>query len=293
MHAMVDNDAAFLWETGAIRTPPRPDETARRLDPPEPSASPPGKQWVTFRDAHYATGIPVETLRKWARRRSVPSSIEQTEYGTRRMVSLGDVVERAHKLGRPLTPVPDEQHDQHEPAAAAEPNPEQAKTAPEPEPTSEPAAESGTEPEPGPAAEPETAAEPDVEPALPTVAPEGTVLVPIAAWDKMLIQLGNLHEAGQELAEAKERAAKAETEAKFLHERLREIRDTQPSTHRPIRHLPPRPRLRPRSRTPREDVALRLPRLEQAPQSLRAFDSGHRSAFVPHFEIGPPGRHLA
>jgi hypothetical protein len=152
------------------------------------------------------------------------------------MVSLGDVVERAHRLGRPLTPVPDEQRDQHEPGAAAvpgaaaEPNPEQAKSAPEPEPTSEPAAERATEPEPGPAAEPETAAEPDVEPALPTVAPEGTVLVPIAAWDKMLIQLGNLHEAGRELAEAKERAAKAETEAKFLRERLREVRDTQAAT---------------------------------------------------------------
>ena len=228
MHAMVDNDAAFLWETGAIRTPPRPDEPARRLDPPEPSASPPDKQWVTLRDAHYATGIPVETLRKWARRRSVPSSMEQTEYGTRRMISLGDVIERAQKLGRPLTPVPDDQRDQHEPATAAEPSPERAKTAPDPGPTPEPPAESKPEPEPVHAAVPETAAEPDVEPALPTAAPEGTVLVPIAAWDRMLIQLGNLHEAGQELAEAKERAAKAETEAKFLRERLREMRDAQP-----------------------------------------------------------------
>jgi hypothetical protein len=56
--------------------------------------------------------------------------------------------------------------------------------------------------------------------------PPGTMLVPIAAWDKMLMQLGNLHKAGQELAEARERAARAETEATFLRERLAELRQT-------------------------------------------------------------------
>ena len=229
MHAMVDNDAAFLWETGALRTPPRRNETARRLDTPEPSSSPPGNQWVTLRDAHYATGIPVETLRKWARRRSVPSSMEQTEYGTRRMISLGDVIERAHKLGRPLTPVPDDERDHHGPDTAAEPDPGRAEPTPEPKSTPESSPESETEPEDQPTAMAATAPDPDSEPALPTEAPEGTVLVPIAAWDKMLIQLGNLHEAGQELAEAKERAAKAETEAKFLRERLRDMRDAQPA----------------------------------------------------------------
>jgi hypothetical protein len=228
MHAMVDNDAAFLWETGALRTPPRRDASETRLDAPEPATSPPGRQWVTLRDAHYATGIPVETLRKWARRRSVPSSMEQTEYGTRRMISLGHVIERAHKLGRPLTPIPEDERDHHEPGAAAEPNPDRAETGTDPEPTPKPLAEPEIEPEPKPAAMPETAAKPEVEAALPAVAPDGTVLVPIAAWDKMLIQLGNLHEAGRELAEAKERAAKAETEAKFLRERLREMRDVQP-----------------------------------------------------------------
>lgn len=227
MHAMVDNDAAFLWETGALRTPPRRDGTESRLDPPGPTSSPPEKQWVTLRDAHYATGIPVETLRKWARRRSVPSSMEQTEYGTRRMISLGDVIERAHKLDRPLAPIPDDQRDHHEPDTAAKRKPHRAETAPEPEPAPEPPVESETEPEPQSTATPAMAPEP-YEPAPAPVAPEGTVLVPIAAWDKMLIQLGNLHEAGQELAEAKERAAKAETEAKFLRERLRDMRDAQP-----------------------------------------------------------------
>jgi len=50
------------------------------------------------------------------------------------------------------------------------------------------------------------------------------MIVPIDAWNKMLNQLGNLHEAGQQLAEARERAAKAETEALFLRERLAELR---------------------------------------------------------------------
>lgn len=50
------------------------------------------------------------------------------------------------------------------------------------------------------------------------------MLVPLDAWNKMVMQLGNLHEAGQQLAEARERAAKAETEARFLKERLAELR---------------------------------------------------------------------
>ena len=54
--------------------------------------------------------------------------------------------------------------------------------------------------------------------------PEGTMLVPLDAWTKVLNQLGNLHEAGQQLAEARERAAKAETEATFLRERLADLR---------------------------------------------------------------------
>lgn len=59
--------------------------------------------------------------------------------------------------------------------------------------------------------------------------PEGTMIVPLDAWNKMLNQLGNLHEAGQQLAEARERAAKAETEATFLRERLRELREEMES----------------------------------------------------------------
>jgi len=55
--------------------------------------------------------------------------------------------------------------------------------------------------------------------------PDGNaMLVPRDAWDRLLAQLGHLHEAGQQLAEARERAAKAETEASFLRERLAELR---------------------------------------------------------------------
>lgn len=50
------------------------------------------------------------------------------------------------------------------------------------------------------------------------------VLVPVDEWARILSQLGNLHQAGRELAEARERAAKAETESTFLRERLREMR---------------------------------------------------------------------
>lgn len=68
--------------------------------------------------------------------------------------------------------------------------------------------------------------------ASPTPAPRATgptddgtaMLVPRDAWDRLMDQLGNLHEAGLHLAEARERAARAETEASFLRERLAEMR---------------------------------------------------------------------
>jgi hypothetical protein len=55
----------------------------------------------------------------------------------------------------------------------------------------------------------------------------------------MLLQLGNLHQAGQQLAEARERAARAETEAAFLRERLAEYRETASGTE--TAPPPPRP----------------------------------------------------
>lgn len=48
------------------------------------------------------------------------------------------------------------------------------------------------------------------------------VMVPLDSWSRLIDQLGNLHQAGRDLAEARERAAKAETEVTFLRERLRD-----------------------------------------------------------------------
>ena len=51
------------------------------------------------------------------------------------------------------------------------------------------------------------------------------LLVPIEAWENVLKQLGNLHEANQVMAESRERAAKAEAEAEFLREKLKNTRE--------------------------------------------------------------------
>jgi hypothetical protein len=75
--------------------------------------------------------------------------------------------------------------------------------------------------------------------------PAAGVLVPLSAWQRMLDQLGNLHEAGQLLAEARERAAKAETQNEFLRERVRDLRgelerlQAEASTPLPPRAEPP------------------------------------------------------
>ena len=54
---------------------------------------------------------------------------------------------------------------------------------------------------------------------------EENMLVPISAWKKVLDQLGNLHEADNLMAEARERAAKAEAESEFLREKLKNTRE--------------------------------------------------------------------
>lgn len=96
-------------------------------------------------------------------------------------------------------------------------------------------------------------------------APEGSVLVPVDAWNRMINQLGNLHEAGQQLAQARERAARAETEASFLRERLSELRrqSEQPSESGPGPVTPqpepsasmPEPEPQPVSQTPEIEPA--------------------------------------
>ncbi len=151
--------------------------------------------WLSLRETNQATGIPVETLRKWARKASVPSYLKKTPVGQLRMISLKGVLERADQLGREISP-----------ATAAD----EKAIVETPVPPEEPAE-----------APPEGSNDGRWEVAV----PPGTMLVPMDAWDKLLMQLGNLHQAGQDLAEARERAARAETEVTFLKERLAEIRE--------------------------------------------------------------------
>lgn len=195
---MTDRDPAFLWETEALRS-----ATHRVVEAELDSQSDEERdgRWVTLREASRMTGIPVETLRKWARRATVPSYLRPTNRGTNiRMVDLDGVEQRAAELGR------------------------------------------GTDT----TAAPPPAVEPSASQPAP---PPGTMIVPVDAWNKMLNQLGNLHEAGQQLAAARERAAKAETEAEFLRERLAELRsestptpsqEPAPVTEEPVaEHGPP------------------------------------------------------
>jgi hypothetical protein len=172
---MVNLDPAFLWETEALRMSATQAPATSRFA---------SGDWVTLRVASEATGVPLSTLRNWARKGRVATALEESAEGTHRMVSLEGVRARARQLGH----------------AVVEPGPTTTQVSPPPPPTRGP----------------EDVAAP----------PPGTMLVPIDAWDKMLLQLGNLHQAGQQLAEARERAARAETEAEFLRERLAELRAT-------------------------------------------------------------------
>ncbi len=194
-------DATTRWETEAIRSaggkrqsPPKPTRKRTRADFTD------NRHWVTLREAEEATGIPTNTLRKWVRKADLPSYLEADGDLALRMVDLDAVVARAKKLGRTVAPQepaddPDDAPTEDGPAMAEESL--QSETA-------------SAERSPPAPATPET--------------PPGTMIVPIDAWNKMLNQLGNLHEAGQDLAVARERAAKAETEASFLRERLAEMR---------------------------------------------------------------------
>lgn len=204
--AMVERDPAFLWETAALRS-----ESPGRRPPLEEAvpATPHREDWHTLRQASEITAIPIPTIRKWALGGYVPSFLDETPVGPLRMVSLKGVYRRAGELGREVRGAP---------PAAEEAEP--------------PAAGRGT-------GSPRSSVPPDAE------TPPGTMLVPLDAWNRMLNQLGNLHEAGQQLAEARERAAKAETEVRFLRERLAQMRGdaivegSDPSPSGP--DTPPRP----------------------------------------------------
>ena len=205
-------DATTRWETEALRagqpsraTPPRPSSKRRQRTALD------GTSWVTLREAEEATGIPVNTLRKWVRKSGLASYLESDGETPVRMVDLDAVRARASELGREIAPAP---------------TPDLPTTAPPKDHPMEPPAAVAHDAgpidelrsiEPGDS----TASEASE---VPEQAAMDTMIVPIDAWNKMLNQLGNLHEAGQQLAAAAERAAKAETEAAFLRERLAELR---------------------------------------------------------------------
>lgn len=142
--------------------------------------------WLTVREASEATGIPTSTIRKWARHDNIPSFLEETSNGYLRLVSMEGIDRWTEEIGREVDPPA--------PSTEVDLTAVEEKTK-DPDPTPEP------------------------------TAPEGTMIVPLDAWNRMLNQLGNLHEAGQQLAEARERAAKAETESQFLKERLADLRE--------------------------------------------------------------------
>ena len=53
----------------------------------------------------------------------------------------------------------------------------------------------------------------------------GDFIIPISAWEAVVKQLGNIHEASQDMAEARERAAKAEAENNFLREKITNLKE--------------------------------------------------------------------
>jgi hypothetical protein len=214
-------DASQRWETEALRsgsqfrkTPPVPsaEQQAPKTETHDPDAN-----WVTLKDAEAATGIPIGTLRKWSRKSAIPSYLESDGDLTLRMVDLDAVIEHAHALGRVVKVAEEDQGGAEDEEKQDEQEDQEESDDVDSEDDEEEQDESD---------------EIDVPPSSDApMPPKGTLIVPLDAWNKMLNQLGNLHEAGQQLAEARERAAKAETEAKFLRERLAEFR-AQNTEHR-------------------------------------------------------------
>jgi hypothetical protein len=192
---------------------------------------------LTLKEAEAATGIPSNTIRKWVRKDAIDTYLESDGELAIRMVALDSVVARAEELGRDIDASDDRLRQSDDRLAVAE--------------SGERKADSGSE-------------------AVTEIRPPGTMLVPVDAWNKMLNQLGNLHEAGQQLAEARERAAKAETEALFLRERLREMREDAEVRYRMTDQR------RPTTDDRAGDSGNRIPDTGSSKSDERAGDSGNR-----------------
>ena len=228
------------------------------------------ERWVGLREAEDLTGIPASTIRNWARKQRIESRFELDESGDRRYVEINEVVAWADHLGRQHRrvasresrvaseavtsaeqPVTDEEvaseevartesSDASEEVASGEPlfAPLENASGEMPDQSTDAANLVRTTTRDKPPATRDQAQRSTDSAEDPPRIPEGTMLVPLDAWNKMLNQLGNLHEAGQQLAEARERAAKAETEVQFLRERLADLRTTDP-TAPPLETAPP------------------------------------------------------
>jgi cobalamin-dependent methionine synthase I len=200
-------DPAFVWQS--------------------PSSPPAPKGWVTLDMAADITGLPAKTIRNWARKQKIASKLLDDE----RIVLRSEVVERAESRAKAEAEKQKKQKQKQKKKQKKRPaeKPEQAKR---PSEAPSPPSDQPSETPPAPADAGTTATQPPMPPV-----PEGSMLVPIDEWRRLLNQLGNLHEAGQQLAEARERAAKAETEAQFLKERVRELRTRLETAEQP----PPEP----------------------------------------------------
>lgn len=182
---VASQDPAFQWESEVLRASGR--RRTRGAVPTGLAAHRSGG-WLTVREASEATGIPTSTIRKWARHDNIPSFLEETSDGYLRLVSMDGIAHWTEEIGREVDP-PASTSSAEVDLATVEENTEDPVQTPK------------------------------------ETAPEGTMIIPLDAWNRMLNQLGNLHEAGQQLAEARERAAKAETESQFLKERLADLRE--------------------------------------------------------------------
>ena len=208
------DDLAFLFADPEEAGGPRARRKSRPTVPavPHPAVPPPTDiNWVTLREAHEITSIPISTLRKWAKKGKVRGRLARSEGKDLRLLAMSDVLSRAAQLGRSVQPLePEIVVDLRQSEVPAVDLASEAQT----EEQSAPTANAGS------SQSPTTAASADGDGS----APEGSILVPLEAWERLLGQLGNLHEAGQQLGDARERAAKAETEVEFLRERMRELR---------------------------------------------------------------------
>ena len=169
-----------------------------------PAAPDVADEWWDLEAAEAATSVPKSTIRRWHRRGVIESRLIDTTAGSRIEVHAPSVVERASTR--------QEHHPASPPSSAQMP----------PQPRRETDASTGETHSDGPELHQDPA-----HPDRASTEPDDAILVPLDSWQRMLNQLGNLHEVGQQLADARERAAKAETEATFLRERLAEMRTAQ------------------------------------------------------------------